>query len=93
MYLADDIMSLIYRWNNKEFRLEYFIKHFHFEDIWGEIIKKEYDFWCPKITLDDLIIEASEEFEEIMWEKRWYIEFIHNDKNKMDYNLLLNALR
>ena len=85
-------MTLIYKWNNKEYTLEYFIKTYNFKKIWDELITDEYNFW-GKISLDDLILETSEAFEEIMHEKRWYIEFVKNDGNKFDYNLLLDALR
>lgn len=85
-------MTLLYKWNNHIYSLEYFITHFNFQKIWGEILIDEYISW-NNISLDDLIIETSEVFEEVMHEKRWYIEFVRTDTNKFDYNILLDALR
>lgn len=72
--------------------LEYFIQEYNFQELWDKIIQDEYKFWND-ITMDNLIIEASDVFEETMNEKRWYIEFIKDNKEPFDYNILLNGLR
>lgn len=85
-------MTLIYRWNKREMSLEYFIQEYNFQELWDKIIQDEYKFW-NNITMDNLIIEASDVFEETMNEKRWYIEFVKDNKEPFDYNILLNGLR
>lgn len=85
-------MTLIYEWNHCTMSLEHFITQYNFQTLWNELLKEEYKFW-KDITLDDLIVETSDVFEETLWEQKWDIKFKNTDDNPFDYNILLDGLR
>lgn len=82
-------MTLIYQYKDKKYTIEQLIAQFpNFKEIWDDSLIDEYKFW-GKITLDDLIVETSEVFEESVFE----IEYIDTDDKKFDYNILFDKLR
>lgn len=83
-------MTLIYQYKGKKCTIEQLIAQFpKFKEIWDDCLIDEYKFW-GKITLDDLIVETSEVFEESISEK---IKYTDNDNKNFDYNILLDKLR
>lgn len=66
-----------------------------FQDLWDSIITDEYLFWIDfECSLDEIIIEASEAFEEVLaMDYIENVEFIENNDEKFDLNLLLNPVR
>ena len=84
-------MTLIYKMDGKRYKLEEIItKNEDFKECWADCIKEEYNFW--NASLYDIIIEASDLFEECMAEMNVYIEFIENTGKSMDLNILLGPL-
>ena len=82
-------MTLIYQYKGKKYTIEQLIAQFsNFKKIWDDCLIEEYKFW-GKITLDDLIVETSEAFEESISE----IEYIDTDSKNFDYNILFDKLR
>ena len=82
-------MTLIYKYKGKKYTIEQLIAQFpNFKEIWDDCLIDEYKFW-DNITLDDLIVETSEAFEESISE----IEYIDVDDKKFDYNILFDKLR
>ena len=87
-------MTLIYKYQGKEQTIEEMIKNNpYIEDVWNECIREEKKFW-KDITIDILIIETSEAFEEVMAMNNEEMPvFIKNDDKPFDLNVLLNTLR
>ena len=87
-------MTLIYEYQGKQQSIEEIVKsHPIIEDTWNNCIKDEYKFW-KQIAIDDLIIEASEVFEEEMAIHNEEMPvFIKNDDKPFDLNILLDVLR
>lgn len=87
-------MTLIYQYQGKKQSIEEIIQSSPIiADTWNNCIKDEYKFW-KNITIDDLIIETSEAFEEEMAIHNEEIPiFLRNDDKPFDLNVLLNALR
>ena len=90
-------MTLMYRWNNMEYSLEYLIKGYSylFREKWRKALLDEYKFNVKRgnpILLSELISEATESFEDLCQEDNLMIEFVKNDDSKMDFNILLEPI-
>lgn len=87
-------MTLIYKYQGKQQTIEEMIKNNpYIEDVWNECIQEENKFW-NNITIDILIIETSEAFEEVMAMNNEEMPvFIKNDDKPFDLNVLLDTLR
>lgn len=87
-------MTLIYKYQGKQQTIEEMIKNNpYIKDVWNECLREENKFW-GNITINDLIIETSEAFEEeIAIDDEETPVFIKNDDKPFDLNVLLDTLR
>ena len=82
-------MTLIYDLDNTKYTLEELVE-MH-PKLWKQCLKEEYDFWS--CSFGDLIIEASDVFEEILITEYGYnLEFKKNTKKPFDLNILFKPL-
>ena len=83
-------MTLIYKYNDKKYTLEELAIMFY--DKWSTAIKEDYNTFHGS-CLSDIIIEASDNFEEILLiEDDICIEYITSLDNEFDLNTLLTPL-
>lgn len=83
-------MTLIYEYENKRWTIEELAQKFR--DIWDYSVIDDYKVFHGS-SLGDIIIEASENFEEVLlMEKNIEIEYIENDNEPFDLNILLTAI-
>ncbi len=86
-------MGLQYKYNEKTYSLEGIIKKLNKKELWDIIIKNEYEFWANTNDIDDIIIETSDVFEEVLLtEENIEIQFHQRTNNKFDYDYLLSIL-
>lgn len=85
-------MTLIYLFNEKEYTLEQLIEKF--PEIWESSLKREYEFQYSTFEnlFENLIIEASDEFEEELLALEHYVDFKRVDDEDFDLNVLLKPL-
>jgi hypothetical protein len=87
------LMGLQYKYNEKTYSLEGIIKKLNKKELWDIIIKNEYEFWANTNDIDDIIIETSDVFEEVLLtEENIEIQFHQRTNNKFDYDYLLSIL-
>lgn len=91
-------MTLMYKWNNMEYSLEYLVSGYSylFHEKWKKALLNVYNFYVKDgytISLSDLVVEASEVFEDLCQEDNLIIEFIKNDESDMDFNVLLEPIK
>ena len=87
-------MTYIYSFNKKRYTLEALLTEFPIiKKVWNECMEEEYEFW-KNISLNDLIAETSELFEETLAvEEDIFINFVHTNTEPFDYNVLFDILR
>ncbi len=86
-------MGLQYKYNEKTYSLEGIIKKLNKKELWDILLKDEYEFWANTNDIDDIIIETSDVFEEVLLtEENIEIQFHQRTNNKFDYDYLLSIL-
>ena len=86
-------ITLIYKFNNKKYTLEQLISYNkQTQEIWRSIIIDELNYW-DSFFLDDLIWQASCEFQDELYELKYDVFFTNMNNEKYDYNAILDALR
>jgi hypothetical protein len=87
------LMGLQYKYNEKTYSLEGIIKKLNKKELWDILLKDEYEFWANTNDIDDIIIETSDVFEEVLLtEENIEIQFHQRTNNKFDYDYLLSIL-
>lgn len=83
-------MQLFYKKNNKKYTLEELAEKYR--SIWIDVFNDEYKFFGGNSCLDDVIIEASEAFEECcLWEEGYeFVETLFNVPT--NYNSLFKGI-
>lgn len=90
-------MAYIYGYKDRQYKLGDLIKEDeHIRNAWEDCIQQEYEFWNGHnkgfCYLRDVIAEATDLLEEVLAEEDVYIEFIDNNTDKDDLNVLLEPL-
>lgn len=88
IFMECDKVTLIYEYNNKECTLEDLINRF--PSLWAKCLKREYDFWACNFR--DLIIETSDEFEEILQIEGENLKFKFTSEKDFDLNIIFQPL-
>lgn len=89
-------MTLLYDWNGYRYTLEQLVDYNdETKKLWDNLLPKEHKFWVQHgvISLDEVIIETSDAFEEELILLGYNIEFIKPNDESFNFNLLLDGLR
>lgn len=88
-----ETMTIIYTIGGDNHTLEEIVDYNNeTRQIWNSIIIDELNYWTS-LCLDDLIINASTEFQDELYKIGYDILFVKNNDDKFDYNKLLDNLR